>query len=161
LDFRGSSLSFWFFLSPFAFFPIAQIEVMGSNNRIDSRLLHLDGGDDPDSPETEVIGYVISPSSSSSSCTALCFALESCNPSHLQWVVIKLVSWDWQSSIFFLASKSFSPFAQLLRNALCYEESGQVQKKLICAFGSVLKGEEEARSTSFYWREKWKRSTTF
>ncbi|KAH9532189.1 hypothetical protein CY35_19G077200 [Sphagnum magellanicum] len=29
---------------------------MGSNNRIDSRLLHLDGGDDPDSPETEVIG---------------------------------------------------------------------------------------------------------
>jgi hypothetical protein len=56
---------------------------------MDSRLLHLDGGDDPDSPETEVIGYVIS---SSSSCTALCFALESCNPSHLQWVVIKLVS---------------------------------------------------------------------
>ncbi len=60
---------------------------------MDSRLLHLDGGDDPDSPETEVIGYVISSSSSSSSsCTALRFALESCNPSHLQWVVIKLVS---------------------------------------------------------------------
>jgi hypothetical protein len=33
-----------------------------------------------------------SSSSSSSSCTALCFAIESCNPSHLQWVVVKLVS---------------------------------------------------------------------
>jgi hypothetical protein len=35
---------------------------------------------------------ISSSSSSSSSCTALRFALESCNPSHLQWVVIKLVS---------------------------------------------------------------------
>ncbi len=50
---------------------------MGSSNGVDSRLLqHLDGAaDDPDSPDTDVTGFVISSSFSSTRVTYVLFSV--------------------------------------------------------------------------------------
>ncbi len=69
---------------------------MGSNGADSSQLQHLDGGDDPDSPETEITGCVIS---SSTALLRMKFRIPICEKN---WYLE-----EFKLKVIFLSSQSF------------------------------------------------------